>query len=134
VRNLLLQFLMLAGISFSQQSSPARKDDSPLVDQRKPSLYLSFKKYETLTSKYGGDVQVVWLEIRNNTKWSIWSAGSPDEFGGSGWCYKLATDDPCRTPIDPVHGNCGGPWTNSTARHTCETPESRPRHRNRVWL
>jgi hypothetical protein len=31
VRNLVLRVLMLAGTCFSQQSSPARKDDSPLV-------------------------------------------------------------------------------------------------------
>ena len=97
---------MLVGICVCQPR-PARKDDSPLIDLRKPSVYLSFRKSDKLTSKYGGDIDVVWLEIRNNTRWSIWSAGSPDEFGGSGWCYTRATDDGCRTPIYPLHGNCG---------------------------
>jgi hypothetical protein len=111
VRNLVLQILMLAGICFSQQSSPARKNDSPLLDQQKPSVYLSFAKYEKQPSRYGGDVQVVWLDIHNNTKWSIWSVGSPDELGGSGWCYSVATQDPCRTLIPPYWscGDVGGP-------------------------
>jgi hypothetical protein len=106
VRNLILQILMLAGICFSQQSSPARRNDSPLLDQQRPSVYLTFAKYEKLPSWYGGDV--VWLDIHNNTKWSIWSVGSPNELGGSGWCYSVAvaTRDPCRAPIPP-YWSCG---------------------------
>jgi hypothetical protein len=75
VRNLVLQILLLAGICFSQLSSPTRKGDSPLIDQRKPSVYLSFMKSEKLTSKYGGDVQVVWLDIRNTPSGTF---GPPD--------------------------------------------------------
>jgi hypothetical protein len=107
VRNLILQTLVLAGLCFAQQSSPTRKANSPLIDQQKPSVYLSFTKYEKLPSKYGGEVEVVWLEITNNTNWRISSNASFDEFGGSGWCYTLVTDDACRTPIYPLHGNCG---------------------------
>ena len=67
-----------------------------------------YKKSETVRRIHGNaPVDVVWLELRNNTKWRIWHVGLKDEFGGSGWCYSVVTDDACHTSVFPSLGNCG---------------------------
>lgn len=58
-------------------------------------------------------MDVIRLELRNNTLWKIEGVATmSDEFGGSGWCYLVTTDDTCRAPL--FMGNCGdvlGPVT-----------------------
>ena len=92
-----------SGQGLSQHPLP-----SPLIDPTKPSVYLTYKESETVTSKWGETpTEVIWLELKNNTRWGIGNWGSPDGFGGSGWCYHVVTDDPCRNRLSPPMGNCG---------------------------
>jgi hypothetical protein len=69
--------------------------------------YFAYSKSETLKSRNGKSVELIWLELRNNTRWHIWSVGWPDEYGGSGWCYAVTTDDACHTRLYPLRTNCG---------------------------
>jgi hypothetical protein len=92
---------------FGQQNSGQSRPASPLIDINRPSVYLKYVKAETLKSRHGDSVQLIWLELRNNTRWRISSVGLPDEFGGSGWFYTGVTDDPCHTDIYPSIGNGG---------------------------
>jgi hypothetical protein len=74
------------------------------IDHTKPIVYMTYSKSETLTSKYGNrPVDLIWLELRNNSRWRIWNVTGTDEFG-SRWCYHVTTNDRCRFR---VLGSCG---------------------------
>ena len=90
-----------------QDGAVGQVSKSPIIDARKPSAYFDYVKSETLKSKNRKAVDLIWLELKNNTRWHIWSVGSPDEFGGSGWCYSTTTDDTCHTPLYPRRTTCG---------------------------
>ncbi len=91
--------------SIGQEKFGLPRLPSPLIDYTKPSVYLTYKKSETRTAGSANKlVDVIWLELRNNTRWRIWSVTGSDGLGGSGWCYQVITNNPCRYP---VRSNCG---------------------------
>jgi hypothetical protein len=98
VRIFSFAIMATAWICVGQQRPPEKQVDSPLLDKRKPTAYVSFNRYDD-------ERKEAWLNIVNNTKWGISSAGLPFALD-SGWCYRVVTDDGCRTPIYPPLGNC----------------------------
>jgi hypothetical protein len=100
---------MLLLPAFGQDKSGLPQLPSPLIDRSKPSVYLTYKKSETLATRYSKKpVDLIWLELRNNTRWLIWGARGTDEFG-SGWCYQLRTNNQCRYRVGSNCGDVGGP-------------------------
>ncbi len=109
MRLLAFCLFMLLRPAFGQEKSGLPRLPSPLIDHTKPSVYLTYKKSETLTSRYSKEpVNLIWLELRNNTRWLIGHVSGGDEFG-SGWCYQLRTNNRCRYPVGGNCGDVGGP-------------------------
>lgn len=105
VRCLILLALTLTCPGSGEERRTSRRQVSPLIDRTRPSVYLTYIKSEPVTLRSRA-VEVIWLELRNNTRWAISHAASPDPLGGTGWCYRVVTDDTCHTRLSRPMGNC----------------------------
>ena len=107
MRRVALVALAFLSPCFGQRTS--QPVTSPLIDRTKPTVYLTYQRSERLTPKAThAATDVIWLELRNNTRWRIIKAILPNPSGNSDWCYEVVTDDNCRTHLYPNIGNCSG--------------------------
>ena len=107
----LLIFCVLALLfpALGQEKSGLPRLPSPLIDYTKPSVYLTYKKSETRTTGSANRlVDVIWLELRNNTRWRISHVTGSNELDVFCWCYQLRTNNPCRYPVNSNCGDVGG--------------------------
>ena len=69
--SMLLPFFSLPTCAQGSRQTFASKRPPVLIDKKKPSVYITFVRFSLVRIKSEGDRSLIWLKLRNNTRWPI---------------------------------------------------------------